>query len=150
VFEDLKKLQKKYTVFTMDTRDPIHVDWSSFQEYRDAEADGSDVSCMHEVMVEETREKYAKIPRSFMAELPEEYVVLYSQAKTTFTTRVHACVATLTFGGNCYMFQPTPRVAVLETVGCSGLGTKWQCNQDYLAERKAMHLKGLSKIMGSL
>lgn len=53
---------------------------------------------------------------------PYTYLTLYNASELTLSDRVHACVATLTYGGEAMLFNPiTKRSALFDRVGCGNI-----------------------------
>ena len=50
----------------------------------------------------------------FVSDIPYTYLNIYSNAKATFSNRVHACVATLAFGNHAMLFSKTSRAHLFE------------------------------------
>lgn len=66
----------------------------------------------------------SKVPRGHLArkntlisERVEDYLDIYYNAKNVFSDRVHACVASLTYGNKCRLYDKTPRAHLFENVG---------------------------------
>lgn len=53
---------------------------------------------------------------TLVSELPYDYLTLYANVDTTYSERVHACVATLAYGGKAMLFSSTPRKDLFEKV----------------------------------
>ena len=144
-FKFLKDCDKKYTVINNDDNE-FNQSPESFEEYRQAVKDGSLVRSHHQMT--NIPEKYINSPKTMLSEMPDQYIYLYGRTKTTFTTRVHAAVATLGFGGKCILLYNTPRSVIFKTVGCDQI-TKSICsiNIPLFEERKSIHKDGLKTIM---
>ena len=56
-------------------------------------------------------------PQSFLSRNPLSYLSLYRGTSFTISNRVHACVATLSFGNPIFFWGKTERSAVFERVG---------------------------------
>lgn len=90
-------------------------------------------------------------PRTMIAELPHEYIYLYAKAKETRSNRVHACVATLAFGGAATLIQKTDRASLFDVVGCGELRNKLvTADINKLNNAKNDHVQALDTIMNSL
>lgn len=61
--------------------------------------------------------KYLKESNVMISDRPEDYLNLYANAEATHSDRVHACVATLTYGNKCKLYSDTPRAQLFEKVG---------------------------------
>jgi hypothetical protein len=62
---------------------------------------------------------YMAAPNTLVSDIPEDYLTLYSQVNETHSNRVHACIATLTYGNKARLYNSTPRKALFEKVGAS-------------------------------
>lgn len=61
-------------------------------------------------------------PNAVASDEPWTYLTLYANSELTLTDRVHACVATLTYGGSAMLHNPaTRRSALFDRVGASGI-----------------------------
>jgi len=56
-------------------------------------------------------------PNSYAGDLPHSYLNLYANTECTFSNRVHACVATLSFGKPAMLFTRSPRAHLLARLG---------------------------------
>jgi len=52
---------------------------------------------------------------------PDDYLHIYANAARTFSDRVHACVATLVFGGEAQLFTESNRSYLFERAGLGGV-----------------------------
>ena len=59
-----------------------------------------------------------------ISDSPFDYLVLYAHTKATFTDRVHACVATLTFGNPCRLFTRSPRALLFKNIDAEDVTRK--------------------------
>lgn len=55
-------------------------------------------------------------PNTFSADIPEGYLALYKSAKLTISNRVHACVASLSFGNQAILFSKNLRTSLFKNV----------------------------------
>jgi hypothetical protein len=67
-----------------------------------------------------TRKTY-KGPNAFASDIPETYLDLYAQTECTFSDRVHACVATLSYGNPAMLFSSTPRSRLFERLNLESI-----------------------------
>lgn len=80
---------------------------------------------------------------------PYTYCSVYANATLTLTDRVHACVATLAFGGRAMMLFPTGRNALLERVGVQfPMNEPISIDPAYLAEERNSELDYLRTVFG--
>jgi hypothetical protein len=57
--------------------------------------------------------------RTLISDLPEDYLTLYANASEVHSSRVHACVAALSYGVPARLYSDTPRAALFESVGAA-------------------------------
>lgn len=55
---------------------------------------------------------------------PWTYLTVYANAQLTLADRVHACVATLAYGGSAMLFTPSPRAALFDRIGATDIRRK--------------------------
>lgn len=144
-FKFLNELPKKYTVFNNDSlgfnRSP-----EVFEEYKQSVIDHSEVRTHHQLT--DLPESYISLPKTMLSEMPDQYIYMYAQSKMTFSTRVHACVATLSFGGKCALLYNTPRSCMFKTVGCGQIvNTPCSVDKNVLEAKKQCHRNALDEIM---
>lgn len=60
--------------------------------------------------------RYMKKKDTVISELPYDYLTLYRNVDTTYTERVHACIATLAYGNKARLYSETPRAALFNRV----------------------------------
>lgn len=56
-------------------------------------------------------------PGAFAMDVPYGYLALYANAALTLSDRIHACVATMAYGGPAMLFSRSPRARIIERVG---------------------------------
>ncbi len=61
--------------------------------------------------------KYTSKPKTLVSDIPEDYLSLYANCDTTYSDRVHACIASLAYGNKARLYSSTPRKALFEKVG---------------------------------
>lgn len=72
---------------------------------------------------------------TLISDIPYDYLALYSNAKEVHSDRVHACIATLTYGNYAKLYNKTPRRKLFEKV-CSG-----NINEDLVKIDKKLIIK---------
>jgi len=88
---------------------------------------------------------------TMIAELPDEYIMLYSQSETTISTRVHACITTLAFGGKAFLAHNTLRASLFDVVGAKMIKEKpISLNLDLLSKKKDQHRNSLKLIIDTI
>jgi hypothetical protein len=61
-------------------------------------------------------------PYTLMSDLPWDYLSLYARAHTTYSDRIHACIATLAFGNRAQLFgRDVPRLRMFERLGAGDI-----------------------------
>lgn len=81
--------------------------------------------------------KIYSLPNTFSSDIPHPYWAIYKNSQLTISSRVHACVATLSFGNPAWLFTKSPRAYLLDRVGASTIktGPTW-VNSDLLDYEK--------------
>lgn len=78
-----------------------------------------------------------RYPNTIASDIPEPYWAAYKNTKLTVSNRVHACVATLSFGNPAWLFTKSPRSYLLDRVGATEIRKgPVSISLDYLAEEK--------------
>jgi len=54
---------------------------------------------------------------AFVSDSPYDYLILYAHTEETHADRVHACVATLSFGNPCRLYLKTARAELFRRIG---------------------------------
>jgi len=147
-FKCIIDCEKRYTVINEDNNGFLN-DPSSYAEYKQA-VDWGTLCYSHHCLTELSESQISK-NNTMLAELPYEYVNLYAMSEVTIATRIHACVATLAFGGKAMLLYDTPRVRVLHRVGCDKITEEpVTVDQQHLKKLKLSHISSLSAIMKSV
>lgn len=71
-----------------------------------------------------TVSKYPNKSNTLISDSPFDYLILYAHTKGTYTDRVHACVATLSFGNPCRLYAETARAELLRRIGLGDINRK--------------------------
>jgi hypothetical protein len=88
---------------------------------------------------------------TFYGEIAEDYLSLYAHSKTTYSDRVHACVATLAFGNPARLIDETPRARLFDMLDAGKIREKIVILQkDVLERRKQEHLEALRSVFRDL
>ena len=56
-----------------------------------------------------------------LSNLPDDYLNLYANCKATYSDRIHACVATLSFGNSARLYSKSDRSLLFDRVGLSSI-----------------------------
>lgn len=84
------------------------------------------------------RRKTYRARNILVNDTPYPYLEVYGHAKYTFSNRIHACVASLSYGNSAMLFSGSPRIRMLERVGLGEITQKpVQLDQDLIAAHKA-------------
>jgi len=65
--------------------------------------------------------KIYSLPHTYSGDTPFPYWAIYKNSKLTISNRVHACVATLSFGNPAWLFTKSPRAGLLDRVGAGDI-----------------------------
>lgn len=68
--------------------------------------------------------KVYSLPNTFASDVPYPYWAIYKNSALTISNRVHACVATLSFGNPAWLFTNSPRAFLLDRVGAKDIKLK--------------------------
>lgn len=83
-----------------------------------------------------------------ISDYPDDYLHFYANAKETYSDRVHACVATLTFGGKTRYYDKSDRSYLFERVGLADIRNKLvELDKDRIKIEKENQLNFLDKIL---
>lgn len=63
--------------------------------------------------------KVYSLPNTIASDIPYPYWAVYKNSALTISNRVHACVATLSFGNPAWLFSKSPRAFLLDRVGAT-------------------------------
>jgi len=95
--------------------------------------------------------RYFTQPNTLISDSPDDYLALYSNTSTTFSDRVHACVATLSFGRPCRLFigeDAVTRAALFKKVGANTIGSRITYpNTEMIDKEKEKQVRFLSDIL---
>lgn len=95
--------------------------------------------------------KVFKRPNAMVSDEPYSYLALYAQSSGTFSDRVHACVATLAYGGDAMLFSHSPRGSLFKAVGAEDIRSgPVRLNMDFLNQRLDDQTAWLRRTVGGL
>ena len=87
---------------------------------------------------------------TLISNLPHDYLNLYANTEAVYSDRVHACVATLSFGHPCKIYTETPRASLLDKICATTIRDKLtHPNTKKIEKEKEKQLKFLSNILAS-
>ncbi len=85
---------------------------------------------------------------TLVSDIPHDYLTLYAHADETHTDRVHACVATLAYGGLAKLYHPTPRGSLFESVGAGNIRDQLvRLDMDALAQKKQAQIEFVRQVV---
>ena len=113
-FEPSKMKMDSFDVFTFDGCPEPAVD-TSRQVLRLCHK-ASDVDCLSRTIRHPQRVHGLMHKRDWVSDFPEDYLNIYANCHTTYSDRVHACVASLIFGNQAQYFGNSPRSGLLPRV----------------------------------
>lgn len=95
--------------------------------------------------------RYISKPNTMISDVPEDYLSLYSQVNTTYSDRVHACVASLAYGNRARLYNKTPRKSLftkmgLENITCSEVSL----NMELREELKQTQVENAKKLIENM
>ena len=86
-------------------------------------------------------QKIYRRPNGIASDEPWTYLTVYSQAALTLSDRVHACVATLAYGGTAHLYNPsTQRSQLFDSVGAGDITKRPVTLQPNLIETASSQL----------
>jgi len=95
--------------------------------------------------------KCYRSPATYTGDVPYSYLNIYANAQCTISNRVHACVATASFGNPAMLFTRSPRAYLLKRLGLDTIREKpTSIDMDFLADEKARLLGYLREKLGTL
>jgi hypothetical protein len=62
-------------------------------------------------------DRYIYQANTLISDIPEDYLQLYANAKATYSNRVHACIAALSYGKKSRLFSRTKRALLFDRIG---------------------------------
>ena len=90
-------------------------------------------------------------PRSYASDFPTSYLNIYAHSRCTFSNRVHACVATASFGNPAMLFTRSPRAYLLKRLGMETIKDKPTCiDMDFLRREKEAMTSWLTEKLSKL
>jgi len=92
--------------------------------------------------------EYFNIPNTIISDIPEDYLNLYANTKATYSNRVHACVATLSFGNPAMLFSQDSRAYLFDRIGAYTIKEDITYpNIERIAQEKSKHIAFLSSLL---
>jgi len=86
-----------------------------------------------------------------LSDLLTDYLFLYANAEMVYTDRVHACVATLAYGGRARLFSDTVRAGLFQELLDEDITERLvSLDEDYLLEKKEEQLSAIKECFEAL
>jgi len=86
---------------------------------------------------------------TLISDIPQDYLTLYANADEVHTDRVHAAVATLSYGGRVRFYNPTPRGSLFSVLGLDDIKNRpVRLDMDQLQRRKLRQVEILRNLAG--
>jgi len=87
-------------------------------------------------------------PNLLVSDNPKDYLTVYANAKEVHSNRVHACVATLSFGKPCKLYNKTKRALLLDRVDAGNVRERLTTlNSEEIERDKIKQMKFLREIL---
>jgi hypothetical protein len=137
-FSAPKLITDKYNVLTFDFgSEPDEALSTDFQIFR-----------THHDLWGPLPDRYTNKPRTLVSDVPEDYLSLYANCEVTFSDRVHACIASLSYGNQARLYSSTPRKSLFARVGAEEISqNKVGLDMDLLTELKTYQIEALKKVV---
>lgn len=85
-----------------------------------------------------------------VSDIPEDYLNVYANVRATYSDRVHACVATLSYGNVARLYARTPRAYLFDRVGAGDVKVRpVRLDLDRLAQEREQHVSYLKEAIRS-
>lgn len=92
--------------------------------------------------------KHFEEPNTLISDIADDYLQLYANTKATYSDRVHACLATLSFGNPAMLFSQTPRALLFDKIGAYTIREKLTYPDiQKIKEEKSKNIAFLSKVI---
>ena len=86
-----------------------------------------------------------------ISDFPDDYLHIYGNAAQTHSDRVHACVATLSFGGAARYYDKSDRSWLFERVRCGKIRNELTVlDQDYIMAEKQQQIQYLRSVLNKV
>lgn len=94
--------------------------------------------------------KSYKLPMTYAGDVPQSYLNLYAHSKLTISNRVHACVATVSYGNAAMLFTRSPRAYLLKRLGLNTIKDEPnRVDMVWLRQEKTALLNWLGQTLGN-
>ena len=105
------------------------------------------IRTVHSVMPE-TMKGIREGDNYFVSDIPYDYLNLYANAVAVITNRVHAAVASVSYGTPVYLNNKTPRGSILERIHCDGVYRELHVSDtEYLEAEKKKYENTIRQIL---
>jgi len=85
---------------------------------------------------------------TLVSDIPEDYLNLYAKAYATYSDRVHAIVAALSYGNYARLYSESPRAKLFDRVGCESVTERLtRLDLDQLKTEKKAQIRFLRRVL---
>ena len=85
---------------------------------------------------------------TMISEIPEDYLNLYANTEATYSDRIHACVATFSYGNPARLVSKSPRSLLFDRIGAGDITKKLlKPDIERLENEKQNQIKFLSEVL---
>jgi len=93
------------------------------------------------------KSSYLKSENTLISDIPEDYLNIYANTFATYSDRVHACIATLSFNKFARLFVKSSRSGIFDRVGASAITNQLvNIEQDKMIKEKRDQISFLKEI----
>ena len=94
------------------------------------------------------KREYYERENVMISEIPEDYLNLYANTKVTYSDRVHACIATLSYGNSARLISNSPRSQLFDRVAAGSITKELvKPNIELIEKEKVKQVKFISEII---
>jgi hypothetical protein len=94
------------------------------------------------------RREYTRTDKTFVSDIPFDYLTLYASAEEVHSDRIHACVAALAYGRSAKFYYPSPRGFLFDAVGVANIRDELVVlNMQLVQERKRAQVEFVRKVI---
>jgi hypothetical protein len=92
--------------------------------------------------------RFLNQPNTLISNNPFDYLTLYANCRATYSTRIHACIATLAFGNPAMLLKSTIRSKIFDKVGASSITSKLTyANKNTMLNEKEAFISFLKDVL---
>lgn len=95
--------------------------------------------------------RYINKENTLVSDVPFDYLTLYANANETYSDRVHACIATLTYGNKAKLFSKTPRKSLFKELNVENITQELtKVDMNLLRELKEKQINTVKKMITAI